>query len=148
MYKKYPFFDPKKIKKYRNEKGLTQKQLANIAEIPLRTLEDWERGKHIIQSLDAVNRIAISLGVYIDDLCYDNIILARPSKEYFSIWDKLSLKELKVLYENAINILASRDYVKNRKQIYYMCTQIKKYIDKQEQEEFYECSKNSPSSRN
>ena len=42
----------KRIRFFRNRKGMTQKQFAAYFRIPYRTLEDWERGvRHIAEYL-------------------------------------------------------------------------------------------------
>jgi transcriptional regulator with XRE-family HTH domain len=33
--------------KYRHKKGISQKKAAELLEIPQKTYEDWERGKHV-----------------------------------------------------------------------------------------------------
>ena len=35
------------LKELRNSMGLSQQKLSDLLEIPLRTIEDWERGLHI-----------------------------------------------------------------------------------------------------
>lgn len=56
------------IKKLRMAAGLTQKQLAEQANIPRRTLEDWELFKTKAVDVYKLHRIAVVLECSIEDL--------------------------------------------------------------------------------
>lgn len=55
------------IKRLRLEKGLTQEQLATIAQLSQPTLSQYESGR-VTPSLQAAKRIARALGVSLDSL--------------------------------------------------------------------------------
>lgn len=56
-----------RIKKYRKERGLTQRNLAYRLNISLSTLYSWEHGRHYPSIPDAV-RLAEMLGCSLDSL--------------------------------------------------------------------------------
>lgn len=64
-------FDGRKIRKIRMERKMIRKELAIRAEVPLRTLEDWESGRREPKNIIALNNISLVLGCYIDDFCQD-----------------------------------------------------------------------------
>lgn len=58
-----------KIKSLRLSKNLTRAELARQANMPLRTLEDWEYLKRVPSRVDYLLRISEVLGVTVDELC-------------------------------------------------------------------------------
>ena len=56
-----------RIKKYRKERGLTQRKLADKLYISLSTMSSWEHGRHYPSIPDAV-RLAETLGCSLDSL--------------------------------------------------------------------------------
>lgn len=56
------------IKALRNKAGLTQKDLSEQANIPRRTIEDWELEKVRATDVYKLHRIAKVLGCTIEDL--------------------------------------------------------------------------------
>lgn len=59
-----------KLKDKRIEKGYSQSELANIADVPLRSLQDYERGHRDfnIASVAVVKKLADALDCRIEDI--------------------------------------------------------------------------------
>ncbi len=57
------------LKQLRNEKGLTVQQLADLAELPKRTVEEVLRRDTC--SVNTAIKLADALGVTLDELCRD-----------------------------------------------------------------------------
>lgn len=68
-------FDFAKVKERRIEKNMTLKQLAKLTNTPLKTLEYEEARKHNTNNILMVNKIALVLDCYLDDLVYDGVLL-------------------------------------------------------------------------
>lgn len=61
-----------RLKELKKEKGLTQKELANIAEVTKLTVSNWENGKHEIKA-DKTKKLADFFDVSVGYLLgYDN----------------------------------------------------------------------------
>lgn len=58
----------KTIRKYRQEKGMSQEALARAADLSLPTIVKIESGETPNPSIDTVKKIAAALGVSIDEL--------------------------------------------------------------------------------
>lgn len=58
------------LKQIRTEKGLTVQQLADLAGLPKRTVEDIMRRDKC--TVDNAIKLADALGVSLDELCRDN----------------------------------------------------------------------------
>ena len=58
----------KTIRKYRQEKEMSQEALARAADLSLPTIVKIESGETPNPSIDTVKKIAVALGVSIDDL--------------------------------------------------------------------------------
>lgn len=58
------------LKRLRQQAGLSQKQLAELSEIPLRTLQQYEQRKKLINKAQAIYLVSLSQVLYceIDDL--------------------------------------------------------------------------------
>ncbi len=59
-----------KLQKARQDKGLTQKQLAEAADLSLRTLQHYEQRSKDINMAAAitVHRLAVALGIKVEDI--------------------------------------------------------------------------------
>ena len=68
-----------KLKKVRQEKGMTQKELAEVAGLNLRTLQHYEQGSKDLSQAAAITvyRLAEVLGVMIEEL----LEIERTEKE-------------------------------------------------------------------
>ena len=62
-----------KMQDKRKEKGLTQKQLAELSELDIRKIQTYESGARSLSGarLDTLLRIAISLGCKLEDIIDD-----------------------------------------------------------------------------
>ena len=60
----------KNIKKKRNEKGITQDQLAEKLHVTRQTVSSWEMGR-TEPDVDTLTRLAEALKVSVEDLIYD-----------------------------------------------------------------------------
>lgn len=62
--------EPTKLSIIRKSKGLSQSQLANKADVNLRTLQDYEQGKKDINAAAAITvyRLSVALGCEVKDL--------------------------------------------------------------------------------
>jgi transcriptional regulator with XRE-family HTH domain len=58
------------IKRLREQKGWTQTQAAQQADVPFRTLQNWEAGSREPR-LDALKKLAAAYGVLVDELLKD-----------------------------------------------------------------------------
>jgi transcriptional regulator with XRE-family HTH domain len=58
----------KTIRKYRQERGMSQEALARAADLSLPTVVKIESGETPNPSIDTVKKLAVSLGVSIDNL--------------------------------------------------------------------------------
>ena len=91
------------IKKYRKEKGFTQSQLSKLSDIPVITLGRYERGERN-PSIDILNKIALALGVQINQLCSTESFVTRATFEKFMNDNNLSEKEFMELVKNNPNL--------------------------------------------
>jgi transcriptional regulator with XRE-family HTH domain len=69
-----------RLKKLREETGLSQAQLAAAADMPVSTLRYWEYGLRT-PLLDAAARVAIALGVSLDELAGIGTPEQAPAKK-------------------------------------------------------------------
>lgn len=58
----------KNLKKYREQKGLSQDRLAKLADIANNTIIKIEQGENQNPTLDTLKKIAKAFGVSVDDL--------------------------------------------------------------------------------
>jgi transcriptional regulator with XRE-family HTH domain len=58
----------KNIKKFRQEKGISQDRLSKLADLSLNTIVNIESGGNPNPTIETLNRIANALGVKVDDL--------------------------------------------------------------------------------
>ena len=63
----------KRMKYYRNKKNLSQKQLANLVDMPQSTISRLERGVIGLFNIKKLSILADALDVTLDDLLYDSI---------------------------------------------------------------------------
>ena len=68
-------FDGKKLKAIRESKKLTRIELSKLADVPLRTLEDWEAERVEIKKMDHLGNIAKILDCSVFDICKDEVLL-------------------------------------------------------------------------
>ena len=64
-------FDIDKVRAIREQRGLTQQQLATLTGIPLKTLVCWEQHRSTPKRINDLNNIAIVLDCYLDDFLED-----------------------------------------------------------------------------
>ncbi len=64
----------KKIKDIRTSKKMSRAELSRCAEVPVRTLEDWESGKRNPTDIDKIIMVAQALGIDICDLYSDEYL--------------------------------------------------------------------------
>jgi len=71
-----------RLKKLREAAGLSQKQLADLAEVPLRTLQDYDQGRKDIKgaATATVCRIAQALGCGVESLLYGSKRWVTPEE--------------------------------------------------------------------
>lgn len=62
-------FSGEKIRQYRLANNMTQKELSDKTKIPLRSIQNWEKGVSTPQNIADINAISIALGCYLEDLC-------------------------------------------------------------------------------
>ena len=80
----------KRIKDYRKEKGLTQKELASLIDCADITLSEYERGKYL-PKIDMRVKIANALGVAYSDLFLDSVPESYESPEDFQKrWNEIT----------------------------------------------------------
>jgi transcriptional regulator with XRE-family HTH domain len=65
------------IKRLREAKGWTQTQAAQAADVPFRTLQNWEAGSREPR-LDALKKLAVAYGVTVDELLQDEDDKRKP----------------------------------------------------------------------
>lgn len=71
-----------KLKKYREEKGLTQAQLSELAGITTRQIQNYEGGK-ARPRLDAAEKIAKALNITTDELLGNaDMLVAQAAEKY------------------------------------------------------------------
>lgn len=89
-----------RVKRFRDEKGITQEALAETVDISLSHISRIENG-HTKPSLDVLVQIANALCVSVDALLYDNLTQARGvfQEELNSLLKECSAKEIKMLAE-------------------------------------------------
>lgn len=70
------------LKEIRKEKGLSQSQLAGLAGVSVRTLQEWEQGKRNIDgaSLPTLCCLSDALGVKIYDILEDEKLAEKLRK--------------------------------------------------------------------
>ncbi len=69
------------IQKLRKEKGWTQKQLAGKVDSAVITIQQYELGKREPR-IDQLKKIAVALGVSVDDLTADNVASELAPEEW------------------------------------------------------------------
>ncbi len=92
-------FDGTKIKAIRLARGMQRKELSLLAQMPLRTLEEWESGEAEINKVSHLIKIAEILNSSILDFCTDEVIQndERIKNDRISTETLLSVKELKLI---------------------------------------------------
>jgi len=75
----------KKIREIRKKLGLTQEQLAQKAEIPYATLIKIENGHVVNPTINTLQKIALALGVTVDELLVKLINVKHGTKEKSAI---------------------------------------------------------------
>ena len=71
-----------RLKKYREEKGLTQAQLSELAGITTRQIQNYEGGK-ARPRLDAAEKIAMALNITTDELLGNaDMLVAQAAEKY------------------------------------------------------------------
>jgi len=58
----------KNIRKFRNEKGISQDRLSKLADLSLNTIVNIESGGNANPTIETLNKIANALGVKVDGL--------------------------------------------------------------------------------
>ncbi|PIP20437.1 MAG: DNA-binding protein [Candidatus Omnitrophica bacterium CG23_combo_of_CG06-09_8_20_14_all_40_11] len=58
----------KNIKKFRQEKGVSQDRLSKLADLSLNTVVNIESGGNLNPTIETLTKIANALGVKVDDL--------------------------------------------------------------------------------
>jgi len=58
----------KNIKKFRQEKGISQDRLSKLADLSLNTVVNIESGGNLNPTIETLTKIANALGVKVDDL--------------------------------------------------------------------------------
>lgn len=58
----------KNIKKFRQEKGISQDRLSKLADLSLNSIVNIESGNNINPTIETLNKIANALSVKLDDL--------------------------------------------------------------------------------
>ena len=66
--KKHLSIIARNIKKYRNEKGISQDKLSKLAEVSFNTITKIEAGDTPNPTIETVKKIAVALDVTIDNL--------------------------------------------------------------------------------
>jgi transcriptional regulator with XRE-family HTH domain len=66
-------FNPEKLKWARKQSFLTQKELANLAEVDQARISDWERGKSV-PKVDQLCRLCFYTGVTINGLFSEEVV--------------------------------------------------------------------------
>ncbi len=85
----------KRMKYYRNKKNLSQKQLANLVDMPQSTISRLERGVIGLFNIKKLSILADALDVTLDDLLYDSIDSLKKQNENISFSHyEMKLKEL------------------------------------------------------
>jgi transcriptional regulator with XRE-family HTH domain len=95
MSQTLPFFN-QNLKRFRQDKGFSQKQLANHLRIGLGNIARYERGE-VIPKLDVVIKIAALLEVSIDVLCSKKVIAPSEVEKLAKKAGKLPEEKLKAL---------------------------------------------------
>jgi transcriptional regulator with XRE-family HTH domain len=104
-----------KLSKLRNERGLTQQEMANLAGVGIAQMRRYEKGKSS-PTLDVIKNIARTLGISADELIFDENervaaakILDRKLLEQFELVAKLNPHE-----KDAIKTILDSMILKNR----------------------------------
>ena len=58
----------KNIRRFRQEKGISQDRLSKLADLSLNTIVNIESGGNLNPTIETLNKIATALGVKVDDL--------------------------------------------------------------------------------
>ena len=58
----------KNIRRFRQEKGISQDRLSKLADLSLNTIVNTESGGNLNPTIETLNKIANALGVKVDDL--------------------------------------------------------------------------------
>lgn len=92
----------RRIKVYREQKGITQEVIAEAIDISLSHISRIENG-HTKPSLDVLVQIANVLGVSIDALLCDSLVQSQVifQSELSELLEKCSAKEIKMIVEIA-----------------------------------------------
>lgn len=69
-----------RIKKYRTDKGITQRELADKLNVSQNAIYNWENGKRE-PSIDMIRKIATVLEVYTYDLLYDSELATEKKQQ-------------------------------------------------------------------
>lgn len=72
-----------KLKQARKKQGLTQKELADLSGVGLRSITNYERGTHLPQKEEIYARLAKTLGVSVSSLQDENaVFVMEAGKRY------------------------------------------------------------------
>lgn len=72
-----------RLKQLRIEKGITQKELADIVNVSQNAIYNWENGKRE-PSIDMISKLALALEVYTYDLLYDSETASEKKQQDIS----------------------------------------------------------------
>lgn len=99
-------FDGTKIMLIRQSRThISRQKLAELTNIPLDTLRDWEKGRHEPVYMDYLNSIAKVLGCTLDDFLCDGVQISKPDNTQYSHWDSYSVTERIELAKKALRRL-------------------------------------------
>ena len=56
-----------RLTELRKARGLTRTRLSQLSGVPLRTLEDWESGRHAPRDVYQIHAVAAALGLSIEE---------------------------------------------------------------------------------
>lgn len=91
----------KRMKYYRNKKNLSQKQLADLVDMPQSTISRLERGVIGLFNIKKLSILADALDVTLDDLLYDSIDSLKKQNENISFSHyEMKLKELLLTFND------------------------------------------------
>lgn len=104
-----------KLSKFRNERGMTQQEMAKLIGVGIAQMRRYEKGKSA-PTLEVIKNIARTLGISADELIFDEAervaaakILDRKLLEQFEMVSKLSPSD-----KNAVKTILDSMIIKSR----------------------------------